>query len=376
MDSTEIVKSISAILPQLRASATADRVSVYVPALDDRVDILAVSVLRVKSIFGPRGERAIEFTVADDGDLWPFILTADDVVYPPAATDAVLDSAIRIQISNAPPLVAYSEMARDALAHARACESTGPVNLDETAGTELLLRCFVVGAARLGMRPVKAVACWLQAREACGGETFEYRPDPAWEDLCAEARTVQITYQQAQVAPDPGNLAIADFREAADRLAFTRLDEELVASWKRWVPITPQRFAHILLDGLADAAAELALYPDGGGEVVLRVLADGECIGLLQLGMSFANDQFSLDEIRIEGAGKGTGLFQRLTYNMEELARQLGFSAIRTLATGIGSYALAGLGYPKDPETRGRLSRRQDQGLAATPRESDGADRS
>jgi hypothetical protein len=360
MDSAEIVKSISELLPQLEVSVTEDLIRVFIPVLDDSINLSSNRVLRLQAIFGPRGERAIEFTVVDDEDLWPFILTADDVVYPPAPTSTVLDSPIEIEISNAPPLVAYSEMTRDALGYAQACESPGVINVDGITGLELLLRCFIMGATRLGMRPAKAAACWLRARAALGGESLlgEYRPDSAWEELCAQARTIHITYQSEAAVDDPSNLAAADFGEITPRLTFDRVDEELVASWKRWVPITPPRFAQILLDGLDDPQAEMTLYPDGGGEVVLRVMADGGCVGVLQLGMSFANDQFSLDEIRIEGTGKGTGLFQRLLYNMEELAKALGFSAVHTRATGIGSYALAALGYPKDPETRTRLNRR------------------
>lgn len=360
MDSAEIVKSITEILPQLEVSATEDLVRVRIPALDDSICLSSNRVLRLQAIFGPRGEPAIEFTMADEGDLRPFILTADDVVYPPAPTSAVLDSPVEIEISNVPPLVAYSEMTRDALGFAQASESPEMIDVDGITGLELLLRCFLMGATRLGMRPAKAAACWLRARAALGGESLlgEYRPDPIWEELCAQAREIHITYKPELTADDPSNLAAADFREITPRLTFDRLDEELVASWKRWVPINPRRFAQILLDGLDDPQAEMTLYPDGGGEVLLRVMADGGCVGVLQLGMSFANDQFSLDEIRIEGAGKGTGLFQRLLYNMEELAKALGFSAIHTQATGIGSYALAALGYPKDPETRTRLNRR------------------
>jgi hypothetical protein len=361
MDSAEIINSISATLPQLEVSGTEDLINVFIPALDDTVNLPPGRVLRIQAIFGPRGERAIEFTMTDDEDPWPFILTADDVVYPPADTSTVLDSAIQIKISNAPPLVAYSEMTRDALAYAQSCESSETLDLDGAVGTEILLRCFIAGATRLGMFPTQAAACWLRARAALGGETFlaEYRPDPAWEELCARARTTRVTFPPEPIADDPRNLTADDFREVAPRLTFSRLDDELVTSWKRWVPITPQRFTRILLDGLDDAQAELTLYPDGGGEIMLRVRAGGENAGVLQLGMSFANDQFTLDEIRIEGAGKGTGLFQRLIYNTDELAGRLGFSAIRTVATGIGSYALAALGYPKDRETWIRLNRGQ-----------------
>lgn len=110
--------------------------------------------------------------------------------------------------------------------------------------------------------------------------------------------------------------------------------------------ISPAKFADSLLEGLDDGRAEVSLYPEGGGEVDLRVDSDGECVAIVQLGFTFPDGDFTLDEIRIMGSGQGTGLFQRLTFNVDRLAEQLGFHQVRALATGVGSYALARLGAP------------------------------
>jgi hypothetical protein len=223
-------------------------------------------------------------------------------------------------------------------------------------GTLLLLRCFIAGATRFGMRPIRTVAWWQRAWTALGGDTVlpPFLPNPLWEELCAEAERITVTPAPGtdtdDDATDLSGLTMTHFEALAPALTITGLDEEFVESWKRWVTVAPNRLARALLEGLDDACAEVTLYPDGGGGVHLKVESGGVCVGLLELGFSFPNDEFTLDEIRITGAGKGTGLFQRLMFNTERAAAVLGFSQVHALATGIGSYALAALGYPKSRE--------------------------
>jgi hypothetical protein len=351
MESAEIARALSG-LPGVQVTVAGDKVSVFVPPLDDSVQLMAVEVQRLSNIFGPRGEPAVEFAVGDESDLWPLIITPNDVVYAPASADTFLDSPVRIQVSNSPVLVAYSEMERDIQTLARSCGDEAEGNLDKVAGTLLLLRCFIAGAIRFGMKPLRAVAWWQQAWAVLGVDTFlpPFWQDPVWDGLCADAALLSdvpvSSPDKRHDETDLVSLNVADFDALAPTLTIARLDEEFVESWKRWVGISPARFTQTLLEGVDEARAEVALYPDGGGEVDLRVDSGGLCVGILQLGFSFRDDDFSLDEIRVMGSGRGTGLFQRLMFNTDTLAELLGFHEIRTLATGIGSYALAKLGAP------------------------------
>lgn len=360
MDSTEVGRILSE-LPELRVSVAGDQVRCHVPAIDDTVCLGAAAVRRCRPIFGPRGERAVEFVVdADDGDVRPLIVTGDDVVYAPADAAGLLDSAIPYRVGNAPPLVAYSEMQRDAEALARTAEQgTARLDLSEVGGTALLLRCFVAGAVRFGMRPVRTVAWWRRAWASIGEDVVlpPFRRDPLWEELYEQAAGItdagpSDADRPAAADQQPSEPTVADFHALAPLLTVSRLDQEFVESWTRWVRADPASFARTLCEGLDGARAEVTLYPDGGGEVDLRVDAAGTCVGLLQLGFSFPEDTFTLDELRVSEPGRGTGLFQRLVFNAERLGALLGFTRIDALATGIGSYALAASGYPRDPELR------------------------
>lgn len=358
MDGVELGRALDG-LGGLEISVAGDEVTVRVPALDDGVRLVAGEVQRLRHIFGPRGEPAVELVMA--GDL-PLILTDDDAVFAPEDENAVLNARIPVSVSNAAHLVAYTEMERNARAVAVRCLEADGLNLAAVAGTLLLLRCLIAGALRFGMRPVRAVACWQSVWEAVGDDLPlpPFHADPRWDGLCAEAAalTPDLAPPPQVSLPDPDLVTLADIAALAPSVTAARLDEEFLAAWKQWIRVPPAVFAGCLLEGLPDGAqAELTLYPDGGGGVELRVQADGAIIGLLQLGFSVPEDDYSLDEIRISGAGKGTGLFERLIFNTDALCGLLGFSTITTLATGIGSYALAGLGYPRDAAAR-RATRR------------------
>jgi hypothetical protein len=51
-------------------------------------------------------------------------------------------------------------------------------------------------------------------------------------------------------------------------------------------------------------------------------------------------------------------LFQRIMFNTERLAAMLGFRQVTLLASGVGSYAFAAMGYPRDPELHQAMRRR------------------
>jgi hypothetical protein len=193
MNCDEIVHTLSA-LAQLEITKTADRLAIYVPAIGDSVHLVADEVRRARRIVGPAGETAVEMVVGDERDVRPLILTAEDVVYAPASPDVMLDSTIQWNITNAPPLVTYSEMERDAEKVAFACERPGPINLDSLGASLLLTRCFIAGAVRFGLRPLRAVAWWQRGWRAVGDDIPlpPFRPDASWNEMTEEAARIPL----------------------------------------------------------------------------------------------------------------------------------------------------------------------------------------
>lgn len=233
--------------------------------------------------------------------------------------------------------------------------SSDEIDLYLAAGSYLLLRCFIAGAVRLGLRPIHTVAWWHRGWEALAGDVPlpPFRFDPVWDELTRDAAHVTLA---PSTAPDDANdvaaiaaLTVADFQLLEPRLTVVQLDDEFVSSWKLWIPITPMSLADTLMAGLGGAEADLALYPDGGGSIDLTLQADGETRAILQLRFTFRDHEMAIDEIRIAQSATGRGLFQRMIFNTERLASLLGLGSLTVLATDIGSYALATVGvYPRD----------------------------
>ena len=124
-------------------------------------------------------------------------VTAADLVFPPAYADSMIVPGADLRVPAMPALIAYSEMHRDVRAFGRTLD--GPVaalDSDMQAATLLAHRCFLAGAVRMGLWPVRVAAWWeySAARSAGAIELPSFRADPAWDDLMedvAEARRQQ-----------------------------------------------------------------------------------------------------------------------------------------------------------------------------------------
>jgi hypothetical protein len=352
MEITEVIEVLEK-LPGIRAAMMVGRISGYVPAIDDTVRIDAAEVRRYRRIWAPDGNPAVEFVMGDEQEVWPLIVTPGDVVFRPADTRTVLDSPIEYRITDAPHIVAYTEMEHAAERAALTCEQPGPIELAGCAATLLLVRCQIVAASLAGLRPVRSVAWWQRGWAAIGGDVPlpPFRADPVWDELTYAASQVPVTASTKGKGTQAGaaaHVTITDFQRLEPALTAVRLDEEFVSCWRASVPITPARFAETLLERLDEAHADVALYPDGGGSVDVT-LRDGQAAALLQFSWS-GKDELHVDEIRIPEALAHAGLFQRLMFNTERLATMLGFKKMTFLASGVGAYAFAAMGYPRDPE--------------------------
>ncbi|MEU6854557.1 tetratricopeptide repeat protein [Actinacidiphila alni] len=368
----------------LDALAVGGWVSVALPALGERIGVPVREVKRVTRSRTPTGDAALELVMRDGDDaggVRPLIVLADDVVFAPEEPAAVLRSPIPVSIADAPTLMSY----RDTIAHAErfalAAAAPGGAGGGTVAGTALLSRCAIAGAVRFGLRPLPAVAWWLTGWRA-GGEDWGLPPfpkDPVWDHLVRSAAGLRPEPSPAPARTDERAavraLTVRDVAALGERLGVPRLDEEFVATWRRLMPITPARFADLLLAGLPAARADVALYPDGAGSAEL-VLRDGaELRALLQLRFDLRSRELTIDEVRISEDERGRGLFQRLEYNTEELAVALGMKGVHVLATGAGTLAFPRAGFPKDPELYARAHRiggqrpggRNDGGPGARP---------
>jgi hypothetical protein len=344
-------------------SDSGTRVDVRVSAIDDGVCLVASRVIRCQPIAAPNGDPAVEFVIAAEDRAQPLIIVSDDVVFAPASPRELLDSRMAYEVGNAPHLVAYSEMARDAEGLARACEQRDGTNLAQLAGTFLLLRCFIVGATRFDLRPVRSVAWWQRAWAAVGGDLAlpPFRSDAQWEELVRSAERIGVPVvppppDRADSAAAIAALTPAEFRRTAPELTFSRLDDTFVTAWQTHIRTTPARFAETLLGGIDGARATVTLSPDGGGSIDVRVGPAGDAaahFALMNLRFPAGGDELAIDEIRIAESNRHTGLFQQLMFRAQQVGELLGFRELTVHATDMGSYALAALwAYPKDPDLR------------------------
>jgi hypothetical protein len=353
MKSAEIVQLLSE-LPHVQVTASPGHITVGVPGFNDAARLSVFRVQSAQRIKLPGGEPGVGLGIRNDGnELRSLIITSHAIGYDLASPDNMLDSEMKHSVSNLPDFVIYSEMERDARTLSRLTKADlAGRNLMEIVGSMLLVRCFIAGAIQVGLQPVRALSAWEHAWSELGEylPMPNFRPDQAWDELRAAGPSAAGSSGPREAADEAAlaALSLADFEALGPRLRVSRLDDEFIGLWRRWMPVHPARFTEVLFEGLDNAQAELSLYPDGGGGVDLTVEADGEYVGLLQLGFSFWDGEFSLDEVSTAGSGKGSGLFQQFMANMANLAELLGFEGINAYFTGAGSYAGARMGFQFD----------------------------
>ncbi|MBU3064220.1 hypothetical protein KO481_22135 [Nocardia sp. NEAU-G5] len=263
-------------LERVRVTVGAGRVAVHLPALDDTVNIDPARVLRYRHIRAPYGGPAVEFVMSGERQgVSPLIFTSDDVVYPPAPADAVLDSPIGFTITDAPPMVAYTEMERISEGVASECARPGLIELGGVSARLLLVRCFIVAATRLGLRPIRSVAWWQRAWDALGGDVLlpPFRDDPVWDALVQQASRIAVTPGSRSEDELEAPVELANFRALEPMLTAVRLDDEFVSCWRATIPISPAQFVRVLLDRIDAGRVAVALYPGGGGSVDLTLSA-------------------------------------------------------------------------------------------------------
>jgi hypothetical protein len=208
MDVEELAQLVAEV-PGTEVSIEADGLVVRVPAIGDTVGLAAADVLHQERIVGPAGQPGVNLRVRRGHEALPLIITIDDLVFMPAyAADMVTKDALSA-VPAMPDLVAYSEMHRDVRALGRAIDDPD-VELDpESLGATLVVhRCFLAGAVRVGLWPVRVAAWWeyTWARVGAGLAVGPFRPDPEWDRLMADVtkarrHTAAAKEPEARAAP-------------------------------------------------------------------------------------------------------------------------------------------------------------------------------
>jgi hypothetical protein len=181
----ELTSALSDI-PGAEVSVRRGALHVHVPAIGDTAELDPADITEIEDIHVPTGEPAVQLDVRRGREILPLIVTTNDLVFTPVYADSMIIPGAELKVPAMPALIAYSEMHRDvrALGHAIDKPSTGP-DPDILAATLLAHRCFLAGAVRMGLWPVR-VAAWWEYCSARSAETIAlppFRADPAWDDL-------------------------------------------------------------------------------------------------------------------------------------------------------------------------------------------------
>ena len=188
MDIDDLVRMLAGV-PGTEVSAAAGMVAAYVPAIGDAVQVPAADILDVEPATVPTGAPAVRLGIRRGHEALPLILTVDDVVFMPAYAADLLEPDTAIRVPATPHLVAYSEMHRDVRALSRAIGADGvDLEADMLAATLLVHRCFLAGAVRVGLWPVRVAAWWEYTWGRVGADLppARFRADPDWDRLMSD----------------------------------------------------------------------------------------------------------------------------------------------------------------------------------------------
>jgi len=179
---------------------------VHIPAIGDAVRLDPDEIVEAEPAFVPTGAPAVQLGVRRGHEVLTLIVTVDDVVFMPAYADDVLEPGAELVVPAMPGLIGYSEMHRDVRALGRAIDDPEVRHDPEMlAATLLAHRCFLTGAIRVGLWPVR-VAAWWEYSNARAGRAVQlapFRADPFWDDLMAdvtEARRLTAAHQTMETA--------------------------------------------------------------------------------------------------------------------------------------------------------------------------------
>jgi hypothetical protein len=195
MRTSEVIDALADV-PGVEATIRRGRLNIHVPALGDTAKLDPDEILAAESVFVPTGEPAVQLDLKRGREVLPLIVTLGDLVFTPSYADSLvaLADGEELRVPAMPSLIAYSEMHRDVRGLGAAVDDPDvQLDPDMLAATLLAHRCFLRGAMRAGLWPVRVAAWWQysHARVGASAPLPAFHPDAAWDQLLsdvAEAR--------------------------------------------------------------------------------------------------------------------------------------------------------------------------------------------
>jgi hypothetical protein len=196
----EIVEALNEV-PGIEVKVRRGSLNVHVPALGDTVELNPDEVVEIDHVWVPTGEPAVQLDLKRGREILPLIITTGDVVFTPAYADDLIAPGAGRFVPAMPSLISYSEMHRDVRAFGRTIDDPA-ADLDPMmlAATLLAHRCFLYGAVRAGLWPVRVAAWWEYANSRLDGTVplAPIRPDPIWDELMADVAEARRQGEQDQ----------------------------------------------------------------------------------------------------------------------------------------------------------------------------------
>ncbi|MCO8271188.1 hypothetical protein M1L60_11350 [Actinoplanes sp. TRM 88003] len=184
----EVTEALAEV-PGVEVKVRRGLLEIHMPALGDTASLDPDEILAAESVFVPTRAAAVQLDIRDGRAVLPLIVTVDDMVFNPAYADDLVEPGAHRQLPAMPNLISYSEMHRDVRALGKAIDDPALDLEPETlAATLLAHRCFLAGAMRVGLWPVRVAAWWEYANARVGAPSgiAPLRSDPDWDDLMAD----------------------------------------------------------------------------------------------------------------------------------------------------------------------------------------------
>ncbi|BBH68857.1 hypothetical protein ACTI_55420 [Actinoplanes sp. OR16] len=201
MRTDELAEMIQEV-PGTEVSYGPGLVEVHIPAIGDTVRLAFRDVLDADWVHVPTGAPAVQIDLKRGHESIPLIITVDDAVFLPAYADDLVDPEDELLVPAMPNLISYSEMHRDVRALGKAIDDR-EIELEPEilAATLLAHRCFLAGAVRVGLWPVRVAAWWeyTSARSAADIRLARFRGDPQWDQLMADVTEARRRSAPAEI---------------------------------------------------------------------------------------------------------------------------------------------------------------------------------
>ncbi|MBM2621381.1 hypothetical protein JIG36_38350 [Actinoplanes sp. LDG1-06] len=174
---------------------------VHIPAIGDTAQLDPDAIMAAEPVFVPTRKPAVQLDIRRGHEVLPLIVTVDDMVFNPVYADDLVEKGAHRRIPAMPALISYSEMHRDVRALGKSIDDP-KLDLDpeSLAATLLAHRCFLAGAMRVGLWPVRVAAWWEYANARVGGPAglAPLRSDPDWDDLMSDVAEARRQTEAAQ----------------------------------------------------------------------------------------------------------------------------------------------------------------------------------